>query len=99
MKKRMQKNSGKTQRTLRLGTMISDILSLYSSVLLQCVCRMSSFGFFRLFEPGHRVVGVDEIQTALENFFKDHSMEYTVETKNGIPAYTVIHLSSQIVLK
>ena len=55
---------------------------------------MSSFGLCRLFDLGHRVVGVDGFQTALENFFRDHSMEYTVETKNGIPAYTVIHLSS-----
>lgn len=41
-----------------------------------------------LFDLGHRVVGVDGFQTALENFFKDHSMDYTVETKNGIPAFT-----------
>ena len=61
---------------------------------------MFSFGLCRLFDMGHRVVGVERFQTALEDFFKEHSMEYTVETKNGIPALIVSHLIKvSIVLK
>ena len=58
--------------------------------MFSVVCRISSFGLCRLFDLGHRVVGVDGCQKAIEDFFKEHSMEYTIETKNGIPAFTVI---------
>lgn len=54
--------------------------------------------FCRLFDLGHRVVGVDCCRFPLENFLKDHSMEYKVEMKNGIPVYTVNHLSFQTFL-
>lgn len=43
----------------------------------------------RLVDQGHRVVGVEASQLAIEDFFKEHSMEYTAETQNGIPVFLV----------
>lgn len=44
---------------------------------------------FRLSEQGHRVVGVEASPLAIEEFFKEHSLEYRTEMRNGIPVYLV----------
>lgn len=41
-----------------------------------------------LFDRGHRVVGVDLSQLAIESFFKENSLEYSVETRNDFSKYT-----------
>lgn len=40
-----------------------------------------------LSEQGHRVVGVEASPLAIEEFFKEHSLEYRTEMRNAIPVY------------
>jgi thiopurine S-methyltransferase len=40
-----------------------------------------------LFDEGHRVVGAEASRLAIEDFFKEQSLQYTTETKNGIPVF------------